>query len=174
VICCSGFRPTTHTHVQDGDHQVLMASCADARLLLRPALTGKSLSLASCLLLVLISLQRVFPEALPSVAAFHTVATAVRAPVLANLTEFGQTPLLSLSALHAAGARIALYPLTAFRAMAAAAARTYATVRCEGTQASEVGNMQTRKELYDALEYGRYQVAVDAALARRGTLTAAL
>ena len=80
-------------------------------------------------------------------------AAAVKVPVLANLTEFGQTPFFTLEELRAAGIALALYPLSASRAAAAASLDVYAAIRRDGTQQSVVGRMQTRKELYDILGY---------------------
>jgi methylisocitrate lyase len=77
----------------------------------------------------------------------------VRAPVLANLTEFGRTPLFSVDELRGVGIAMALYPLSASRAAAAASLEVYSTIRKEGTQKSVVGKMQTRAELYDVLGY---------------------
>ncbi len=99
----------------------------------------------------------VFPEALGELDQYRRFVAAVRVPVLANLTEFGKTPFFTLEELRAAGVALALYPLSAFRAMNKAALRVYQTIRREGTQRSVVDSMQTRAELYEALDYDSYQ-----------------
>jgi methylisocitrate lyase len=83
-------------------------------------------------------------------------------PVLANITEFGLTPLLSLDELRDAGVAIALYPLSAARAAARAAETVYDAIRTKGTQAGILDAMQTRDELYDVLDYLRFEQALDA------------
>ncbi|HVT72260.1 MAG TPA: methylisocitrate lyase [Lacunisphaera sp.] len=95
----------------------------------------------------------IFPEALRTLEDYHAFAAAVKAPVLANLTEFGQTPFFSPAELRAAGVAMALYPLSASRAAAAASLEVYTAIRREGTQASVVGRMQTRADLYATLGY---------------------
>jgi methylisocitrate lyase len=85
----------------------------------------------------------------------------VKAPVLANLTEFGKTPLFTVHEMRAAGVRLVLYPLTAFRAMSAAAIKTYQTLRQQGTQKSLLDQMQTREELYKTLDYLAYEKKLD-------------
>jgi len=100
----------------------------------------------------------IFAEALTSLDEYRAFTKALgKVPVLANLTEFGKTPLFTAGELKAAGVRIALYPLGAFRAMSRAAERVYAAIRKEGTQRSVVGAMQTRAELYDILRYEEYE-----------------
>ncbi len=95
----------------------------------------------------------IFAEALDTLADYRAFTAAVKVPVLANLTEFGQTPFFTLEELRAAGIALALYPLSASRAAAAASLDVYAAIRRDGTQQSVVGRMQTRKELYDILGY---------------------
>ena len=95
----------------------------------------------------------IFAEALHTLADYRAFTAAVKVPVLANLTEFGQTPFFTLEELRAAGIALALYPLSASRAAAAASFDVYAAIRRDGTQQSVVGRMQTRKELYDILGY---------------------
>jgi methylisocitrate lyase len=90
----------------------------------------------------------------------------VKVPVLANITEFGQTPLFTLAELRSAGVAIALYPLSAFRAMNNAALVVYAAVRKQGTQKDVVATMQTRDELYDYLDYHAYEKKLDELFAR--------
>jgi len=103
----------------------------------------------------------VFPEAITSLEHYRQIAQIVNAPILANITEFGKTPLFTLEQLKAAHVAIALYPLTAFRAMSAAAEQAYTTLRREGTQASLIDQMQTRDELYEHLDYYRYEQRID-------------
>lgn len=95
----------------------------------------------------------IFAEALTSLDEFRQFTESVNVPVLANITEFGRTPLFTVSELGDAGVRLVLYPLTAFRAMNAAAARVYETLRESGSQAALIDSMQTRDELYDLLDY---------------------
>ena len=103
----------------------------------------------------------IFAEAMTDVAMYQRIVAAVDVPVLANLTEFGQTPLYTLDELRCAGVSMALYPLSAFRAMNQAALRVYRTIRDEGTQRSAVSTMQTRDELYEFLGYRRYEEQLD-------------
>jgi methylisocitrate lyase len=103
----------------------------------------------------------VFPEAVTELAVFRRFAEAVRVPILANITEFGMTPLFSVDELAAAGVAIVLYPLSAFRAMNAAALSVYETVRRDGSQKRVVSAMQTRAELYDFLGYHAYESKLD-------------
>ncbi len=108
----------------------------------------------------------IFPEAVTELAAYRRFADAVRVPVLANITEFGVTPLFSVDELAGAGVGLVLYPLSAFRAMNAAALAVYQTVRREGTQKRVVPVMQTRAELYDFLDYHAYEAKLDRLFAR--------
>ena len=94
------------------------------------------------------------------------VADATRVPVLANITEFGQTPLWSADKLADAGVSLILYPLSSFRAMAKASARVFEVIRRDGTQREVLTQMQTRAELYDTLDYERYEARADTILAR--------
>lgn len=109
-----------------------------------------------------------FPEALTELAQYQAFARATGAPILANITEFGLTPLFTVSELANAGVSLVIYPLSAFRAMSAAALRVYETLRREGTQASVVATMQTRRELYDILGYDEFERRLDTLLAREG------
>jgi methylisocitrate lyase len=108
----------------------------------------------------------IFAEALTNLEEYRTFCQAVDAPVLANITEFGLTPLLTVEELASAGVRLALYPLSAFRAMSAAALEMYRAIRHEGTQRGSVGKMQTRAELYDFLDYHRYEAKLDELFAK--------
>lgn len=102
-----------------------------------------------------------FPEALTGLEEYRRFAAALDIPLLANLTEFGLTPLFTREELAAAGVGLALYPLSAFRAMAAAALKVYRTIREEGTQRAVLDGMQTRAELYDVLGYHAYERKLD-------------
>jgi methylisocitrate lyase len=103
----------------------------------------------------------VFPEAITELDMYRKVVDAVKVPVLANITEFGKTPLFTVEELRSAGVAIALYPLTAFRAMNKAALNVYQTVRREGSQKRVIADMQTRDELYDFLNYHAYEKKLD-------------
>ncbi len=102
-----------------------------------------------------------FPEALTELAYYRRFADVVDIPLLANMTEFGVTPLFTTQQLASVGVRLVLYPLSAFRAMNAAALNVYTTVRREGTQQQVLSTMQTRQELYDFLHYASYQEKID-------------
>jgi methylisocitrate lyase len=108
----------------------------------------------------------VFPEAMTELSMYRKFADAVKVPVLANITEFGATPLFTLEELRSAGVAIALYPLSAFRAMNAAALKVYNAIRKEGTQKSVVDLMQTRDDLYEALDYLAYERKLDQLFAK--------
>ncbi len=103
----------------------------------------------------------VFPEAMTELAMYKQFATAVKVPVLANITEFGSTPLFTVEELAGAGVSLALYPLSAFRAMNQAALKVYEAIRRDGTQKNVVGLMQSRMELYDYLGYHAYEQKLD-------------
>jgi methylisocitrate lyase len=103
----------------------------------------------------------IFPEAITSLEMYRKVKDAVKVPILANITEFGQSPLFTVEELRGAGADIILYPLTAFRAMNKAAQKVYDTVRKQGTQKSLTGEMQTREELYEVIGYHAYEQKLD-------------
>ncbi|MGH8705797.1 MAG: methylisocitrate lyase [Burkholderiales bacterium] len=103
----------------------------------------------------------IFPEAMTELAMYRKFAAAVKVPVLANITEFGKTPLFTLEELRSAGVSIALYPLSAFRAMNKAALAVYGAIRKTGSQKDVVGIMQTRDELYDFLDYHSYEKKLD-------------
>jgi methylisocitrate lyase len=102
-----------------------------------------------------------FAEAVTELDQYREIADAVSMPVLANITEFGVTPLFTTQELVGAGVDLALYPLSAARVMSAAALNVYKTLRREGTQKSVLGEMQTRDELYDFLRYHEYEEKLD-------------
>ena len=104
----------------------------------------------------------IFPEAINELAQYREFADAVKVPVLANITEFGATPLFTVEELALAGVSIALYPLSAFRAANAAALQVYRALRTEGSQQKVVDLMQTRMDLYDYLGYHAFEQKLDA------------
>ncbi len=110
----------------------------------------------------------IFAEAVPDLATYRRFVDAVGVPVLANITEFGKTPLFTLDELRSTGVRIALYPLSAFRAMNKAAENIYQTIRRDGTQRGVLDTMQTREELYDRIGYHDYEQRLDRVFAGQG------
>ena len=108
----------------------------------------------------------IFPEAMTELSMYRRFVEAVKVPVLANITEFGATPLFTVADLRRAGVSIALYPLSAFRAMNKAALNVYQVLRRDGTQNAAVETMQTRAELYEYLGYHAYESKLDALFAR--------
>jgi methylisocitrate lyase len=113
----------------------------------------------------------IFAEALTTLDEYRQFTDTINVPVLANLTEFGKTPLFTTQELAGVGVRMALYPLSAFRAMSNAALRVYETLRNEGTQQSVVDTMQTRMELYDVLDYQAYEDKLDELFTEQGLNT---
>ena len=103
----------------------------------------------------------IFPEAITELPMYRKFVDATKVPVLANITEFGKTPLFTVDELRSAGVALALYPLSAFRAMNKAALNVYQTLRKEGTQKNVVATMQTRDELYEYLDYHAYEGKLD-------------
>ena len=106
----------------------------------------------------------IFPEALTELEQYRQISSNVDVPVLANITEFGQTPLFTVDELASANVAIALYPLTAFRSMSAAAEQAYTSLRQQGTQKSLLDKMQTREQLYQHLDYYRFEQKIDEVL----------
>lgn len=104
----------------------------------------------------------IFPEAITELGMYKEFAAAVKVPILANITEFGATPLFTVDELRSADVSMVLYPLSAFRAMNQAALKVYEAVRHDGTQANVIDIMQTRAELYDHLNYHTYEQKLDA------------
>lgn len=113
----------------------------------------------------------IFAEALTSLEEFREFTSEIQVPVLANLTEFGKTPMFTTAELGSAGIRIVLYPLGATRAAVAAAQNVYRTIRAEGTQKSAIDTMQTRDDLYDVLGYHEYEDKLDELFAEQGLKT---
>jgi methylisocitrate lyase len=108
----------------------------------------------------------IFPEAVKTLPDYRHFAGAAQVPVLANLTEFGETPLFTIEELRGAGVALALYPLSAFRAMSAAALAVYRALRKHGTQQGVVDLMQTRAELYEHLDYHAFERKLDELFSR--------
>ena len=109
----------------------------------------------------------IFAEAAYDLPTYRRFVDAVKVPVLANITEFGQTPLFSVDELRTAGVSIVLYPLSAFRAMNKAAENVYTTIRRDGHQRNVIDSMQTREELYDRIGYHDFEKRLDALFAKK-------
>jgi methylisocitrate lyase len=109
----------------------------------------------------------VFAEAANDLDTYRKFAAAVKVPLLANITEFGATPLFTVEELRAADVSMVLYPLSAFRAMNKAALNVYRAIRRDGTQKNVIDTMQTRMELYDVIGYHEYERRLDALFAKR-------
>ena len=108
----------------------------------------------------------IFPEAVTELPQYRAFAQRTHVPILANITEFGSTPLFTLDELRSADVSLALYPLSAFRAMNAAALNVYQHIRTDGTQQQVVNTMQTRVDLYDYLNYHSYEEKLDELFAK--------
>jgi len=109
----------------------------------------------------------IFPEAATDLVSYKKITAEIKVPVLANITEFGKTPLFTVDELRSAGVAIVLYPLSAFRAMNQAAVNVYKSIRKDGTQKNVIGSMQTRDELYDYLNYHSYEKKLDELFTRK-------
>ena len=125
------------------------------------AVEGLAAAIDRALACVEAGADMIFPEAVTELRQYQQFAEAVPAPVLANITEFGQTPLFTTAELASVNVSMALYPLSAFRAMNAAALKVYQSLRAEGTQQNVLSLMQTRAELYDYLGYHQYEQKLD-------------
>jgi methylisocitrate lyase len=125
------------------------------------AVEGQAAALQRAADYVAAGADMIFAEALRTLEEYRQFTAALPVPVLANITEFGQTPLFSVRELGAAGVRLVLYPLSAFRAAARAQQRVYEAIRAEGTQQRVLDLMQTRTELYDVLGYHEYEKKLD-------------
>jgi methylisocitrate lyase len=108
----------------------------------------------------------IFPEAITDLPMYRQFADAVKVPILANITEFGQTPMFTVQELRGAGVSLVLYPLSAFRAMNQAALNVYQAIRKDGTQKNVLDTMQTRADLYDFLDYHAYERKLDQLFAK--------
>jgi len=109
----------------------------------------------------------IFPEAIRTLEDYKKVSSVVSKPILANITEFGLSPLFGRDELKANGVSMILYPLSAFRAMNKAAENVYESIRRDGTQANVVDTMQTREELYERINYHSYEQAIDKMLGNK-------
>ncbi|GGG58028.1 2-methylisocitrate lyase [Pseudohongiella nitratireducens] len=125
------------------------------------AVDGLDAALERAMACVEAGADMIFPEAITSLDMYQKFTDALSVPVLANITEFGATPLFTVDELKGAGISVVLYPLSAFRAMNKAAEKVYEAIRKEGTQKNVVDTMQTRKELYDRIDYYRYEDELD-------------
>ncbi len=126
------------------------------------AVEGVDAAIDRALACVAAGADMIFPEAVKDLAMYRKFAQAVKVPILANITEFGSTPLFTVEELRGADVSLVLYPLSAFRAMSKAALAVYGAIRNEGTQKNVVEMMQTRAELYDCLGYHAFEQKLDA------------
>ena len=125
------------------------------------AVEGQQAAVDRALKYVEAGADMIFAEALATLDEYKQFTQSVKVPVLANITEFGKTPLFTTQELGGAGVQLALYPLSAFRAMSKAAERVYGELRAQGTQKAVLDTMQTRTELYDVLGYMDYEKKLD-------------
>jgi len=130
------------------------------------AVEGQAAAVERALAYVEAGADMIFAEALATLEEYRQFTRAVGVPVLANITEFGKTPLFTVGELGEAGVSLVLYPLSAFRAMSKAALGVYGAIRRDGTQKSVIDSMQTRTELYEVLGYHDYEKKLDALFAR--------
>ncbi len=131
------------------------------------ATQGVDAALERCVRMVEAGADAIFPEAAYDLETYRRFSSTVRVPVLANITEFGKTPLFTVEQLRSADVAMVLYPLSAFRAMNKAAENVYEAIRRDGTQAAVLDTMQTREELYDRIGYHAYEQRLDT-LFKRG------
>jgi methylisocitrate lyase len=127
---------------------------------------GLDSAVARCVSYVEAGADMIFPEAITDLPMYKKFAAAVNAPILANITEFGKTPLFTVEELRSADVAVVLYPLSAFRAMNKAAMKVYEAVRKSGTQKPVLPDMQTREELYEIIGYHDYEKKLDELFAR--------
>jgi methylisocitrate lyase len=125
------------------------------------AVEGQAAALARAAAYIEAGADMIFAEALTTLEEYREFAAAVPVPVLANITEFGKTPLFTRAELHAVGVRLVLYPLSAFRAAARAELEVYGAIRSDGTQQRVLERMQTRAQLYEVLRYHDYEKKLD-------------
>jgi len=125
------------------------------------AVEGQAAALERAAAYVAAGADMIFAEALKTLEEYRQFTDALGVPVLANITEYGQTPLFTVTELASAGVRLVLYPLSAFRAAARAQLEVYGAIRAEGTQKSVLDLMQTRAELYQVLGYHEYEKKLD-------------
>ena len=139
-----------------GDNEFYLIARTDA-----VAVEGIESAIERALAYLSAGADAIFAEAITTLDDYRRFTSAVKAPVLANITEFGLTPLFTIEELRSANIAMALYPLSAFRAMNKAAEKVFETIRRDGTQKSLVGEMQTREELYERINYYEYEKALD-------------
>jgi methylisocitrate lyase len=145
------------------DEQFVIMARTDAH-----AVEGQQAAIDRAAAYVEAGADMIFAEALTTIEEYRQFTDVIKVPVLANLTEFGKTPLFTTDELADVGVAMTLYPLSAFRAMSAAALGVYETIRKDGTQEAAVGSMQTRTELYDVLGYQAYEDKLDALFQEQG------
>lgn len=126
------------------------------------AVDGMQAALDRAAFYVELGADMIFPEALRTLDEYQQFTQNLSVPVLANITEFGKTPLFTYDDLAEVGVQLMLYPLSAFRAMSYAAREAYQTILSQGTQVSMLDRMQTRDELYDVLDYNQFEEKMDA------------
>jgi methylisocitrate lyase len=143
------------------DRQFVIMARTDAH-----GVEGQAAALERALAYVDAGADMIFAEALKSLEEYRQFTQLVKVPVLANITEFGQTPLFTVAELGEVGVQLVLYPLSAFRAMSQAALTVYNTIRQDGTQTAVTPLMQTRQELYEVLDYQRYEDKLDELFAK--------
>ena len=146
-----------------GDSQFVIMARTDAH-----AVEGLDAAIARSQAYVTAGADMIFAEAITTLDEYKKFTAALgKIPVLANITEFGRTPLFTTTELGGAGVRLVLYPLSAFRAMSRAAENVYSAIRKDGTQRKVTGAMQTRAELYEVLDYHAWEKTFDAMLAKQ-------
>jgi methylisocitrate lyase len=148
------------------DEQFVIMARTDAH-----AVEGQQAAIDRAAAYVEAGADMIFAEALTTIDEYQQFTDVIKVPVLANLTEFGKTPLYTTRELADVGVAMTLYPLSAFRAMSAAAINVYETIKRDGTQAAVVDTMQNRKELYDVLGYQAYEDKLDALFREQGLRT---
>jgi methylisocitrate lyase len=148
------------------DDQLVIMARTDAH-----AVEGQQAAIDRAAAYVEAGADMIFAEALTTLEEYRQFTDVIKVPVLANLTEFGKTPLFTTDELADVGVAMTLYPLSAFRAMSAAALSVYQTIRSDGTQKAAVDSMQTRMELYDVLGYQAYEDKLDTLFQEQGLKT---
>ena len=148
------------------DDQFVIMARTDAH-----AVEGQQAAIDRSMAYVEAGADMIFTEALTTIEEYREFTDHIKVPVLANLTEFGKTPLYTVDELKEIGVAMALYPLSAFRAMSAAALSVYETIKNEGTQQGSIDAMQSRMELYDVLGYQAYEDKLDALFQKQGLKT---
>ena len=148
------------------DDQFVIMARTDAH-----AVEGQQAAIDRSMAYVEAGADMIFTEALTTIEEYREFTDHIKVPVLANLTEFGKTPLYTVDELKEIGVAMALYPLSAFRAMSAAALSVYETIKNDGTQQGSIDAMQSRMELYDVLGYQAYEDKLDALFQKQGLKT---